>query len=75
MTTIKMAGNFIKRERTKQNLSLDELSRKAFGNPHNAKGISLIERGMTPNVTFVTIDKILVALGYELKDLFRVVAS
>jgi len=74
MTTIKMAGNFIKRERTKQNLSLDELSRKAFGNPHNAKGISLIERGMTPEAKFKTIDKILVALGYELKDLFRVVA-
>ena len=74
METIKMIGKFIKRERTKQKLSLDELSRKAFGSPHQAKGISLIERGMTPSVTFVTIDKILVALGYELKDLFRVVA-
>ncbi len=74
MTTIKMLGHFIKRERTKQKLSLAQLSKKAFGSEFQAKGISLIERGMTPRVEFNTIDKILVALGYELKDLFRVVA-
>ena len=73
MNTILAAGKFIHRERTKQNLSLAQLSKKAFGSEYQAKGISLIERGMTPKVEFNTIDKILVALGYELKDLFRVV--
>ena len=71
METTKMAGKFIKRERTKQKLSLAQLSKKAFGSQHQAKGISLIERGMTPSVTFVTIDKILLALGFQMKDLFR----
>jgi transcriptional regulator with XRE-family HTH domain len=71
METIKMIGKFIKRERTKQKLSLAQLSKKSFGSQFQAKGISLIERGLVPNVSFVTIDKILVALGYELKDLFR----
>ena len=71
MDVVKMAGKFIRRERTKQKLSLAQLSKKAFGSEFQAKGISLIERGMVPNVAFATIDKILVALGFELKDLFR----
>ena len=71
MQTIKMAGNFIKRERTKKKLSLAQLSQKAFGSEFQAKSISNIERGLVPNVSFANIDKILVALGFELKDLFK----
>lgn len=70
MKTILALGKFVNKERKKQKLSLATLSNKAFGSPYQAKGISLIERGMTENVQFITVEKILSALGYELKDLF-----
>ena len=66
-----MLGKFIKRERTAKKLSLAQLSQKAFGPEYQAKSISNIERGLVPNVSFANVDKILVALGFELKDLFR----
>lgn len=66
-----MIGKFIKRERTKQKISLDELSIKSFGSPHQKKAISSIERGLVPNVSFANIDKILVSLGCNLKELFK----
>jgi transcriptional regulator with XRE-family HTH domain len=70
MKTHLACGKFIHKERTKKKLSLAKLSQKAFGSPHQAKNISLIERGMNENVQFNTVEKILSALGYELKDLF-----
>ena len=72
MDVIKMLGKFIKRERAKKKLSLAQLSKLAFGSPHQAKSISSIERGLVPNVPFANIDKILVVLGYDLKELFKV---
>lgn len=71
MKTLTKIGKFIKSERTKQKLSLAELSKKSFGSEYQAKGISLIERGMKPKVEFETINKILFALGYDLKEIFN----
>jgi len=70
MRTILACGRFIHKERKKQKLSCAALSQKAFGGPYQAKNISLIERGLNEKVQFVTVEKILSALGYELKDLF-----
>jgi len=70
MTTILAIGKFIHKERKKQKLSLAKLSTKAFGNPYRASAIGEIEKANMPDVTFQTIDKLLIALGYSLKDLF-----
>ena len=70
MRTNLALGNLVKAKRTELGLSLAELSKKAFGNTHDAKAISLIERGETENNTFPKIDKLLFALGYDLKSLF-----
>ena len=70
MRTILAVGKLILAKRTELKLSLAELSKKAFGNIHNAKNISLIERGLNEKCEFATIEKILFALGYNLKDLF-----
>lgn len=70
MRTNLALGNLIKAKRTELGLSLAELSKLAFGNVHDAKAISLIERGVTENNKFVTVEKILFALGYDLKSLF-----
>ena len=71
MDTLKMIGKFIERERTKQNLTLSQLSKKAFGNIHNGKSISLIERGLVNSVQFNTINIILIALNYDIKDYIK----
>lgn len=63
-------GEFIKNERHKQNLSLAQLSEKAFGHQYYATIIGKIEKAKRPKTTFETIDKVLSALGYELKELF-----
>jgi transcriptional regulator with XRE-family HTH domain len=59
-------GEMIKTERKNQKLSLKELSEKSFGHPHYATIISLIERGKRPRVEFITITKILNAMGFKL---------
>jgi len=59
---IRSIGNLIKAERKTQKLSLVQLSEKAFGDPFHSKNISEIERGVRPNVAFITICKILKAL-------------
>ena len=70
MNTLLAAGKFIHRERKKQKLSLAKLSKKAFGHTHYATVINKIEKAEKPQVPFDTIDKILSALGYPMKDLF-----
>ena len=70
MTTLKALGNFIYRERKKQKLSLAKLSQKAFGHTNYATVIGKIEKAEKPQIAFDTIDKLLVALGYPLKELF-----
>jgi len=70
MTTALALGKFIHRERKKQKLSLAKLSQKAFGHTNYATIIGKIEKAEKPQIAFDTIDKLLVALGYPLKDLF-----
>ena len=70
MTTLTAWGKFIHRERINQKLSLVKLSEKAFEHKNYANLIMDIEKNKKPQVAFDTIDKILIALGYELKDLF-----
>lgn len=59
-------GKFIKEQRELQNISLRELSKKSFGNTHSATKISLIERAMYPNASFVMISQLVNALGHRL---------
>jgi len=70
MKTLTKIGKFIKSERTKKKMSQAELSKLSFGSIHQAKSVGLIEKGLKPNVEFQTIDKILFALGYDLKEVF-----
>jgi len=70
MTTQKALGKFIFTERKKQKLSLAKLSQKAFGHPNYATVIGKIEKAEKPQITFETIDKLLIALGFNLKELF-----
>lgn len=65
LVLVKM-GELIKSERTKQKMSLKELSEKSFGHPHYATEISKIERAKSPGVTFLTIFKLLKSLEFEL---------
>jgi len=60
---IKVIGEIIKSERTKQKISLAKLSELGFGNTNMATIISKIERGLHPNVEFMTIIKIFNALN------------
>lgn len=64
--TMKSLGEYIKEERNKQGLSLEQLSEKAFGNPHTKKTISQIERGLGPEVKFITIVRVFTGLGIDL---------
>ena len=64
--TMKSLGAYIKSEREKQGLSLEQLSEKAFANPHTKKTISEIERGLKPGVEFITIVRVFKGLGLEL---------
>jgi len=59
-------GNLIKAERKKQKVTLAKLSKLAFGNENFATSISLIERGQKKGVEYLTIVKIVRALGFEL---------
>ena len=59
-------GVLIKEERKKQKITLSKLSKSAFGTENFATSISLIERGQKNRVEYLTIIKILRALGYEL---------
>jgi len=59
-------GALIKEERKKLKYSLANLSKLAFGTENFATSISLIERGQKNGVEYLTIIKILRALGYEL---------
>ena len=59
-------GALIKEERKKLKYSLAKLSKLAFGTENFATSISLIERGQKNGVEYLTIIKILRALGYEL---------
>lgn len=70
MRTLLAIGKLVKAKRTELKIPLSKLSKKAFGNVHNAKAISLIERGLSEKCEFATIEKILLALDYDLKDLF-----
>jgi transcriptional regulator with XRE-family HTH domain len=64
-------GKFIYKERKKQNLTLNELSLLAFKNEANANRIARIEKGLTKQYTVETLDKILNALGFKLRNLFK----
>lgn len=64
--TMKSLGAYIKAEREKQGLSLEQLSEKAFGNPHTKKTISEIERGLKHETQFITIVRIFTGLGLDL---------
>jgi len=59
-------GNLIKAERKKQKVTLAKLSKLAFGTENFATSISLIERGKKNGVEYLTIVKIVRALGFEL---------
>jgi len=62
---IRAIGTMLKNERKTQKLSLIQLSEKAFGDPFHNKSISEIERGIRPQVSFITICKIAKALGLQ----------
>ena len=64
--TMKSLGAYIKAEREKQGLSLEQLSEKAFANPHTKKTISEIERGLVSEVKFITIVRIFNGLDISL---------
>lgn len=55
-------GKIIKKAREKKKYTCAEVGMIAFKNPNFASQISLIERGMLENVTFMTLVKILKAL-------------
>ena len=59
---LRVIGSMIKKERSNQKLSLAALSDKAYGNPHAATMISEIERGLKPQVAFMTIVALMKAL-------------
>ena len=58
--------NFIFEERNRQGLSQHKLSILICGDLRKQKHLSLIERRERPGVEFVTIVKILKALGFEI---------
>lgn len=58
--------NFIYEERRKQGLSQDKLSILMCGSIKKQRHIKFIEDRERPGVQFVTIVKILKALGYEI---------
>jgi transcriptional regulator with XRE-family HTH domain len=58
--------NFIFEERNRQGLSQDKLSILMVGSLKKQKHISSIENKERPGVEFVTIVKILKALGFEI---------
>lgn len=64
--TMRNLGEYINQERRIQNLSLEELSIKSFQSPHQKKAISLIERGLSEEVQFITIARIFNGLGIDL---------
>ena len=64
--TMKNLGEYINTERRIQNLSLEELSIKSFQSPHQKKAISLIERGLSEEVQFITIARIFNGLNISL---------
>ncbi len=64
--TMKNLGEYINTERRKQNLSLEELSIKSFQSLHQKKAISLIERGLSEEVQFITIARIFKGLEIPL---------
>ncbi len=70
-TLQEVIGKFIYNERKKQKLSLAKLSEKAFGNPHSAKNIMNIEKAQVNDYTLVTLNKILHALNFDMKQLFK----
>ncbi|BBD52801.1 helix-turn-helix domain-containing protein [Planktothrix agardhii] len=59
-------GNKVRQERLKQNLSQEELAEKA--NVHRTY-IGMIER-YEKNITLINIEKIAIALGVTISDLF-----
>ena len=64
--TMRNLGEYINQERRIQNLSLEELSIKSFQSPHQKKAISLIERGLSEEVQFITIARIFNGLDIDL---------
>jgi transcriptional regulator with XRE-family HTH domain len=64
-------GKFIKRERKKQNMTLQKLSLLAFKNEMNSHRISKIEQGLTKSYSIETLDRILKALGFSFAEMFR----
>lgn len=64
--TMKNLGEYINQERRIQRLSLEELSIKSFQSPHQKKAISLIERGLSEEVQFITIVRIFNGLQIDL---------
>lgn len=70
MKTLVAVGRFVHKERKKQKLSMAKLSEKAFGHTNYANLICKLENAKSESVTFDSVDKVLTALGYPLKDLF-----
>jgi transcriptional regulator with XRE-family HTH domain len=65
-------GLFIHHHRKEQNLTLVGLSELAFGHPNYHTVISKIERGKMGNFSVETLDKITVALGFDLRSVFEI---
>lgn len=65
-------GKFIFAQRKKQKLSLAKLSVKAFGSDNYASRISTIEKGLAKDCSINTIFLIMKALGYDMRDLFKI---
>jgi transcriptional regulator with XRE-family HTH domain len=65
-------GRFIYAERKKQKLSMAKLSEKIYGNSNYASQIGRIEKGLIKDCSINTIFLIFKALGYDIRDLFKI---
>lgn len=71
LTIQQSIGNFIHEERTKQGLSLRDLSTRTFKSEGHANTISKIEKGELKGVTLEKVYALLKSLGYDMTDLFK----
>ncbi len=68
---MKEIGQELKKARKLKNLTLQEVSEQIFGHKNIAIDISQIERGLSPKVTFVKINKLLNFFEIDLVDLLK----
>jgi transcriptional regulator with XRE-family HTH domain len=68
---MKNIGQQLKEARELKKLTLQEVAEEVFGNKNFAIHISEIERGLSPGVTFVKINKLLEFFKIDLVDLLK----